>query len=158
METSASFEARSAPSSYPTCGRSVQTAAAIAPVARIPLCRVQADTQLVQQRNLAGKVDTKLEKLVETRFGIPSCVGFGPEPAGSSITTTRGDSGSVPQGARFESRNRIRTVRLTTFEVRRIVVISRVVANPDRSTTRLWGVHSHLLRIPKSKCRLRCSD
>jgi hypothetical protein len=32
-----------------------------------------------------------------------------------------------------------RTVRLTTFEVRRIVLISRVAAKLERSTRRLWG-------------------
>jgi len=39
-------------------------------------------------------------------------------------------------------RNRIRTVRLTTFEVRRILVISRVAAKLESSTTRLW-VYAH---------------
>jgi hypothetical protein len=42
METSASFEARSAPSSYPTCGRSVQTSAAIALVPMLSPIRFKA--------------------------------------------------------------------------------------------------------------------
>jgi L,D-transpeptidase ErfK/SrfK len=45
-------------------------------------------SQEVQRHNLAGQVDmVKLEKLVEARSGIPSYVGFGPEPAGAALPT-----------------------------------------------------------------------
>jgi len=46
-------------------------------------------SQEVRRHNLAGQVDmVKLEKLVEARSGIPSYVGFGPEPAGAALPTT----------------------------------------------------------------------
>ena len=43
-------------------------------------------SQEVQQRHLQGQVDmVKLEKMVEARSGIPTYVGFGPDPAGALI-------------------------------------------------------------------------
>jgi L,D-transpeptidase ErfK/SrfK len=46
-------------------------------------------SQEAQRHSLAGQVDmVKLEKLVEARSGIPSYVGFGPEPAGAGLPTT----------------------------------------------------------------------
>ena len=45
-------------------------------------------SQELQRHNLVGQVDmVKLEKLVEARSGIPSYVGFGPEPAGAALPT-----------------------------------------------------------------------
>jgi hypothetical protein len=43
-------------------------------------------SQEVQRRHLEGQVDmVKLEKMVEARSGIPTYIGFGPDPAGALI-------------------------------------------------------------------------
>jgi L,D-transpeptidase ErfK/SrfK len=55
----------------------------------------------VQKQNLDGKVDmAKLEKAVETRSGIPTYVGFGPEPANGAIPDLNGTGdSSIPDTA-----------------------------------------------------------
>jgi hypothetical protein len=54
-------------------------------------------TQVVQQQNLAGKVDpAKLEKVVELRAGIPTYVGFGTAPADGAIPDTAAAEATAP--------------------------------------------------------------
>lgn len=64
-------------------------------------------SQEVQRHKLAGQVDmVKLEKLVEARSGIPSYVGFGPEPAGAALPNTAdaADAGARESTASVDSR------------------------------------------------------
>ncbi len=57
-------------------------------------------SQEARRHNLTGQVDmVKLEKLVEARSGIPSYVGFGPEPAGAALPPTA-DAALPAPGAR----------------------------------------------------------